>query len=259
MTLVYKDSFDSEVSLGDWVMEGPGIAEISDGRLLLYSKWQPKLEALGDQVDLLEPGGGHYYPFLERWVSETEPENLPKYALGPNKNFSGGHIQYWNTHAHPENFLIRVTFQPANPNPLHMVTFCGRGVNGESVFDASLLPRYGLGGQYMSGDLANYRISYWSGPRGSSHLRRAPGRKLTAQTLGDIPRDAMDRAVQLEIVRWQGRVVFKQDGVTLLDWTDDEPLGDGYFSLRLMAAAKGWYDDYKVYRLDEDPFREAEK
>ena len=106
----------------------------------------------------------------------------------------------------------------------------------------------------MSGDLANYRISYWSGPRGTSHLRRAPGRKLASQNLGDVPRSALEKETQLEVIRWNGRAVFKCDGETLIDWTDEEPLTGGYFSIRLMAAAKGWYDDYEVYQLNEDPF-----
>lgn len=255
-TLVYRNSFDSSETLKDWVMEGPGVAIVEDGRLLLHSKWLPELEMVSDQIDLAEPGGSNYYPFIEEWVKERDPENLHKYILKKAKSstFNGGHMQYWNTQAHPENFLIRLTFKAANPNPLHMLTFSARGVNGEDVFDPVLAPRYGLGGQYMSGDLQNYRISYWSGPRGSSHMRRAPGRRLTAQTLGDLPRYALEREMQLEIIKWNGRVVFKCDGETVINWTDDEPLADGFFSIRLMAAAKGWYDDYEVYQLHEDPF-----
>lgn len=255
-TLVYKSTFDSVDELNNWVMEGPGVAEIDDGRLLLYSKWLPELENVEDEIDLTEPGGSNYYPYIEKWVKEREPENLEKYILKKSKssNFNGGHLQFWNKEAHPENVLIRLKFQPANPNPLHMISFSARGVGGESIFDPSLAPRYGLGGQYMSGELTNYRISYWSGPRGTSHMRRAPGRKLTSQNLGDIPRHALEQEVQLELFRWEGRTVFKCDGETVIDWTDDDPLGDGFFSIRLMAAAKGWYDDYEVYELHEDPF-----
>ena len=136
-----------------------------------------------------------------------------------------------------------------------MITFCGRGLNGEDVFDPKLRPRYGVSTQYMHGDIQNYRISYWTGPRGTINMRRAPGRELTAEVAGDVPTYALDREVQLELIRWQGRIVFKVDGQTLADWTDDAPFGDGFFSLRLMAAAKGWYDDYEVYRLLENPFQ----
>ncbi len=255
-TLVYKSSFDSADELNNWIMEGPGVAEIENGRLLLYSKWLPELEKVADQIDLSEPGGSNYYPFIEKWVKEREPENLEKYILKKTKSssFNGGHMQYWNKQEHPENFLIRLKFQPANPNSLHMLSFCARGVGGESIFDPTLAPRYGLGGQYMSGDLTNYRISYWSGPRGTAHMRRAPGRKLTSQNLGDIPRHALEQEMQLELLRWNGRTVFRCDGETVIDWTDDDPLSDGFFSIRLMAAAKGYYDDYEVYELHEDPF-----
>jgi hypothetical protein len=259
-TLVYKCDFNSAQSLEDWKMEGPGVAEIDEGRLLIHSQWQGDLESVGDEVPLIEPGGEKYYPYIEQWVREREPELLPKYLLdeevGGEKagKFSGGHIQYWNRNPHPENFIIRIKFQAVSPFPLHMVTFCGRGVNGKDVLDPSLNPRFGIAAQYMWGDIRNYRISYWSGKRGTSNMRRAPGRKLTARESGDLPQYALDKEVHLEIVRWNGRVVFKCDGETLVDWTDDDPFDDGFFSLRLMAAAKGWYDDYEVYELHEDPF-----
>jgi len=254
-TLAYKNSFDTPTALNDWSMEGPGVAQVQDGRLLIYSKWQSELEKIDGQVPLIEPGGEKYYPFIKQWVQEREPENLSKYVLDFHKpgQFAGGHIQFWNKQAHSENFIIRLKFQAASPFPLHMVTFCGRGVTGEDVLDPKLNPRFGLAAQYMFGDIQNYRISYWSGTRGTSNMRRAPGRKLTAEEKGDVPAVALEREVQLEIVRWNGRVVFKADGETLVDWTDDEPFGDGFFSLRLMAAAKGWYDDYEVYELHEDP------
>ncbi len=255
-TLVYRNTFDSPESLADWKMEGPGVAKIDGGRLLLHSKWQPELEKLGGKIPLLEPGGEKTYPFIEQWVREQEPENLSNYVLDFHKpdKFAGGHIQYWNKHAHPENFIIRLKFQAASPYPLHMVTFCGRGLNGEGVFDPALRPRFGLAAQYMWGDIRNYRISYWSGTRGTSNMRRAPGRTLTAKVVGDVPKVALERPVQLEIIRWKGRIVIKANGELLVDWTDDKPFGDGYFSLRLMAAAKGWYDNYEVYELHKDPF-----
>ncbi|VGO22326.1 DUF1961 family protein [Pontiella sulfatireligans] len=260
-TLLYKNSFDTPASLADWKMEGPGVAKVEGGRLLIHSKWADDLERLDGQIDLLKDGGGKYYPFIEQWVKEREPESLPKYVLDFHKpgQFSGGHIQFWNKHAHPENFLIRLKFQAANPYPLHMVTFCGRGVNGEDVLDPKLAPRFGLAAQYMYGDIQNYRISYWAGSRGTSNMRRAPGRQLTAEEKGDVPRIALKREVQLEIFRWNGHVVFRCDGEKLVDWIDDEPFGDGFFALRLMASAKGWYDDYEVYELNEDPFAYAGK
>ena len=260
-TLVYRNSFDTPDALNDWVMEGPGVAKVEDGRLLIHSKWQPELEKIDGKIPLIEPGGEKYYPFIEQWVKEREPENIARYTLKIIKpgTFAGGHIQFWNKQAHPENFLIRLKFQAASPYPLHMVSFCGRGVNGEDVLDPKLAPRFGLAAQYMFGDIRNYRISYWSGKRGTSNMRRAPGRKLTAKESGDVPAFALHREVNLEIIRWNGRVVFKADGETLVDWTDDEPFGDGLFSLRLMAAAKGWYDDYEVYELNEDPFNYSGK
>lgn len=263
--LIYRNTFDTPDTLNDWVMEGPGIAEIDHGRLLIHSKWQSDLVSIQDQIPLTEPGGEKFYSFIEQWVKDREPDTLPHYlqpistAKSKAGKFAGGHIQFWNKHAHPENFIIRLKFQAASPYPLHMVTFCGRGLNGEDVLDPKLNPRFGLATQYMHGDIHNYRISYWSGSRGTTNMRRAPGRKLTSEDANDIRAIALDREVQLELIRWKGRVVFKADGEKLVDWTDDEPFADGFFALRLMAAAKGWYDDYEVWELTENPFSPNKK
>ena len=64
-------------------MEGPGVAKIHKGRLLIHSKWQPRLESISDQIPLIEPGGSHYYPFIEQWVKEEEPHHLPQYLHQP--------------------------------------------------------------------------------------------------------------------------------------------------------------------------------
>ena len=255
-SLVYACDFSDPSSLEDWVMEGPGVAVIDDGRLLIHSKWQPMLETVSDEINLVEAGGDQYYPYIRKWVEEQEPQMLDNYLLdkGDKKQFAGGHLQFWNKVPHPENFLIRIRFQAACPFPLHMVTICGLGANGEPVLDPSLAPRFGLGGQYMNGDIQNYRISYWTGTRGTINMRRAPGRVLVDGTDGDLPQDSLTKEVLIELLRWHGKIVFKCDGKTLLEWTDPDPLPAGYFSLRLMAAAKGWYDAYEVYELHADPW-----
>ncbi|HNX52810.1 MAG TPA: DUF1961 family protein [Pontiellaceae bacterium] len=258
--LVYRCTFDTPAALDAWTMEGPGVARIENGQLLIYSKWQPELEAISNQVALIEPGGQNYYPFLESWVKAREPEMLPKYcldrAVGSTKagTFMGGHLQFWNKTPHPDNFLIRIKLKALSPYPLHMLTVCARGLQGESVFDRALEPRYGLEYQYLQNDLANYRVSFWSGLRKSCAMRRAPGRVLVAEQPVDLPADVQQRFVQLELLRWNGRLVFRCDGQTLLEYTDPKPLSGGWFSIRLMAAAKGLYDDYEVYALTEDPF-----
>lgn len=245
--LVYQCDFDHAAALDDWVMEGPGIARIEEGKLLLYSRWQEVLEEQG--VDW--GNGASTYKVLEPIVKEKDPANLEKYYL--NGKFVGGHLQYWNKHAHPENFIIRIKFQPLNERPLHLLTFCGRGVNGEDIFDPALEPRFGLAAQYTMGDLVNYRVSFYAGNRGTINLRRAPGRQLVAKG-EDKTADAYGKPVLLEMVRWNGRMQFSCDGDVVLDWTDPEPLGDGFFSIRLMNMARGYYDDYEVYRLEASPF-----
>ena len=121
-------------------------------------------------------------------------------------------------------------------------------MNGEDVLDPTLKPRFGLAGQYTMGDIVNYRASFFAGKRGTINLRKAPGRELVA-TGEDVTLKALEKTVQLEIVRWNGRFQFRCDGETVIDWIDPEPLGDGFFSIRLMNTARGWYDDYEVYEL----------
>ena len=259
--LIYSNSFDSADDLKDWKMEGPGIAEIQDGKLLIHSKWMNALTDLQKEIpiNLNIPGGQSYYQYLEKWVTEKEPQNLAKYKFKrtdqPTAKFVGGHIQYWNTRVHPENFKITIQFQALNPYPLHMVSFCGNGTNGEDLFSPKLKSRYGLASQYMRGDISNYRISYWSGTRKTCNSRKAPGRILLADDTNELPKSALNKPVLLEIIRWKGRVQFKCDNAILTDWTDTEnPLKSGYFSLRLMATASGLYDDFNIYKLTENPF-----
>jgi len=145
--LLYKNSFDAPEALSDWVMEGPGVAQVEEGRLFIHSKWADDLEGLQGQMDLLKDGGEKYYPFIEQWVKEREPENLDKYVLKKWKpgKFAGGHIQFWNKQAHPENFLIRLTFQAANPYPLaygHLLRpRCERRGRARSRAETAVRPR----------------------------------------------------------------------------------------------------------------------
>lgn len=37
--LLYSCDFEEQNDLNDWIMEGPGIAEIENGKLLLYSEY----------------------------------------------------------------------------------------------------------------------------------------------------------------------------------------------------------------------------
>jgi len=233
--------------LYDWVMEGPGVVKIENGHLLLHSRWQEELEQ--QAVDF--KNGESTYKILEPIVQKKDPDRLEKYYL--NGKFVGGHIQYWNRHPHPENFLIRIRFRPLNNRPLHMLTFCGRGVNGEDILDPALKPRFGLAAQYTMSDLDNYRISFFAGQRGTANLRKAPGRKLVAKG-PDLASTRSETFHALEIIRWQGRLQFRCDGKVVIDWTDPEPLDDGFFSIRLMNMARGYYDDYEVYELKASPF-----
>ena len=253
--LVYRCDFSHERDLDDWVMEGPGVAKIVEGRLLLHSRFQPALEKLVSKNALLPPNRATppvTYRVLENIVKKEDAKNLSRYYR--RDKFVGGHLQYWNKHPHPDDFLIRVKFQASTQRPLHLLSFCGRGIKGEDVFAPSLAPRFGLAAQYTSGDLVNYRLSYFSGDRGTVNFRKSPGKKLVAREK-DTTTKAFNQAVLLEIIRWKGRIQFRCDGKAIIDWIDPAPLKGGFFSIRLMNMARGFYDDYEVYELTKSPFK----
>jgi hypothetical protein len=129
--------------------------------------------------------------------------------------------------------------------------FSCSGKEGQDVFDASLKKRWGLAAQYTKSDLYNYRISFFAPGRGTSNMRKCPGRHLTIKGEDYTLADA--KAVhRLKIVKYKDTIewyINDQLSFRYVDKTEDDYLKGGQAAIRLMVPAKGLYDNYRIYEI----------
>lgn len=215
---VYATTFDDPAVLQDWKLEGGQRMYIEDGHLVLES----------DRETTRSTG-------------------------------KANHLVCWLTKEMPADFLLEFTVCPEKRDRgLNIVFFNARGRGGERIFDSALSPRDGTFSQYHSGDLDNYHISYWSGGRGTSNLRKNHGFHLAA-----VGRDLIETGKEGEfqtvrIYKRGGKVRLTVDGVLSLAYDDDGktwgPIHNhtGWIGLRQMAhTQKCRYGYVKVYPLKE--------
>lgn len=243
--LIYSKDFDSITVLDDWLMEGPGIAQIADGKLLLHSKYATKTQNYLNKQDSVTG----YYDFVEGLMKKDPREEANAYKI--DGRFRGGHIVLWNKHKTPENYILECDFQSLSNYSLHMILFSHLGVNGESVFSHKLKPRNGLAAQYTRSDMVGYRVSYFAPERGTTNLRKSPEKKLLIK--GDdftlIDKEAIHK---LRLIKNGKSIIWQINGETAFEYVENNPekeLGGGYFAIRLMVPAMGLYDNFKLYEI----------
>jgi len=246
--LVYECNFNSETDLEDWKMEGPGIAKVEQGKLLLYSKYFGIVEQFyKENGGSFTGSNSEFYGSVEAGMKEVVPNINDYYYDGI---FRGGHLVYWNTFLTPDNYIIECDFQSLSSNALHMLMFSCLGKEDQNVFDSSLRKRNGVAAQYTKGDLKNYRISFFAPGRGTSNMRKCPGRILTAKG-DDLTLQNPNVVHHLKIVKCNNIVDWFINGELCFRFTDDENnfLKGGTTAIRLMVPAKGLYDNYKIYEI----------
>lgn len=246
--LVYECNFNSDTDFQDWKMEGPGMAQIENGKLLLYSKYFDVVKTY------YQENGGNFTGNNSEFYKVVEPAmkkdvaNIQDYYY--DDIFRGGHLVFWNTFTTPDNYILECDFQSLSPNALHMLMFSCLGIDNQNVFDASLKKRNGVAAQYTKGDLKNYRISFFAPGRGTTNMRKSPGRVLTTKG-DDFTLKNLTGHHHLKIVKYKNTVKWYINDELSFSFTDDENdyLKDGLTAIRLMAPAKGYYDNYKIYEI----------
>lgn len=201
---VYRTSFDDPAVLADWRLEGGKAMRVAGGNLVLESDTQ-----------------------------STQSERV------------AGHLVCWLRREVPADFLLEFTVRPQDrKRGLNIVFFSARGLAGENIFEPPIKPRNGLFEQYHSGDIDNYHISYWSGGRGTSNLRKNKGFYLGA--IGkDLVWDAPEGEFQtVRVYKRGGQIRLTVDDVLSLSFDDDGktygPVLDhsGWIGLRQMAHTR---------------------
>lgn len=249
--------FSSQDQLSDWVVEGPGMAKVVNGTLVLEPEFHSVLRERIDAGELsLENDQAEYQQWLRpameaKYGKEIVDERYVDRRDGRKPVFRGGHFNIWCKQPVYGDFAIEFDVTSLSPAPLHMVMLCAEGLNGESIFDASMPKRVGLASEIMYGPMQQYRISYFSGERGTVNMRRAPGRNMVASAKD--PLQAQDVAYHCRVERKAGSIRYLVDGEEVFTFTDESPLDGGYWGFRIMACGKGEYDNIVVHKLDEKP------
>ena len=250
--LVYSCDFENPSSLNDWVMEGPGVAKIEDGKLLLFSEYyEVAKDYLAKNGAIFTGANGDFYSAVEPAMKKDLGDSIQAYYV--NGVFRGGHFVYWNTFKTPENYIIECDFQSLSENALHMLMFSCFGENGEDVFAPQLKKRFGVAAQYTKSDLYNYRISFFAPGRGTTNMRKCPGRILTVKGDDLSLKNKMGKH-HLKIVKYRDTIEWYIDNQLSFRFKDDSK--DGYLkggqtAIRLMVPAKGWYDNYRIWEIVE--------
>ncbi len=248
--LVYSCDFSNSNSLNDWVMEGPGLASIQNGQLLLYSKYfEAANQFFKTKGQAFSGLGEDYYHYVEAAMRQDIGDAVKDYYY--DGIFRGGHLVYWNTFKTPDNYIIECDFQSLSDNALHMLMFSCTGKNGQKVFEKDLKKRWGVAAQYTKSDLYNYRISFFAPGRGSSNMRKCPGRHLTIKGKDFTLLNKM-QPHHLKIVKYENTISWYIDGQLSFEYIDDMEGGylkGGQTAIRVMVPAKGLYDNYKIYEI----------
>ncbi len=251
--LVYSCNFETQSDLEDWVMEGPGVAEIQDGKLIIYPRYYDAVvDYLKRNNKVFDGLGVNFYEAVEAAMrKDLGEEGVKKYYN--NGEFSGGHIVYWNKFVTPNNYILECDFQSLSEHALHMVMFSVTGMEGEDVFADHLKKRNGVAAQYTQSDLYSYRISFFAPGRDTSNMRKTPGKRQTIKG-PDYTIDDKTKVHHLKIVKYNNTIEWYINGKLSFHFKDDledGPLAGGQTALRLMVPAKGLYDNYKIYEIVE--------
>lgn len=247
--LWYSNTFDSEQSLEDWQMEGPGLASVENGQLLLKSKYADATIDYLQQHQKKEDGGTAYYDFVESLVAYDSSEKVEAYKM--DDQFVGGHLVFWNNTQTPDNYILEFDFQSKSPYALHMIMFSHLGLNGERVFSNELKPRNGLAAQYTKSDMMGYRISYYAPNRHTTHLRKSPEKQLLIKG-EDLSLKDLEAVHHMRLIKVNNKVIWEIDGQPTFEYLEkdeDKVLGGGYFAIRLMVPAIGLYDNFRLWEI----------
>ena len=167
------------------------------------------------------------------------------------------HLVAWLEKEIPGNFYLEFDFRPKNKQQGLAIVFLNtRGIHGESIFAKNLAQRDGTFVQYHSGDLNGYHLSYWSGARNGSNLRKNKGFHLVASGEDPVASDTTDKVRRIGILKDGPSIRYYVDNELALEYTDDgESYGpawthSGWIGLRQMDHAH-WceYDNLSIYPL----------
>jgi hypothetical protein len=217
--LIFQTEMSEAESMEGWVLEGPGIIEYKEGKMIMYSEF-PDI-----------PGSGK------------------------------GHFNFWCPQDFPDNFVIEWDFELLDPHGCAVLQFSAKGVNGEDLLDPSLAPRDGKFGQYTSGDINSYLLTYFFNrqviqtARPYLNLFKNIGNYEIAHGPATIDPDSKEFH-HLQLIKNGDHIQFLVDGKLVINYHDNDlkrwgspALKDGKIGFRQMAGTMVGYKNFKVWNL----------
>lgn len=161
---------------------------------------------------------------------------------------------FWCDKDFPSDMVVQWEMRPVpKERSLAILYFSAIGKNGEDIFDPELAERAGEFHLYHSGDIDNYHISFWSGNRPTSNLRKNRGFYLVQNGPQGIPVDS-DQVHKVTLVKQGGAIQLAVDDRLVIDYVDDGesfgPVhGEGKIGFRQVRWTDAFYRNLRVYKL----------
>lgn len=164
---------------------------------------------------------------------------------------------YWCPEYFPDHIKISWDFYPVREPGLCILFFAADTPEGHGLFSPERALRTGEYSQYHHGDFNALHVSYFRRKAEDErafhvcNLRKSYGFHLVAQGADPLPSVEDARPpYHIEVVKYDGYVCFKIQGLTLFEYQDDGSLGPvlhgGYVGFRQMAPLAAEYSNFKV-------------
>jgi hypothetical protein len=174
------------------------------------------------------------------------------------------HHVYWCPETFPESFVAEWQVQNLNPEAgLLIIFFAATGLEGQDIFDTTLVERDGRFFQYIQGDLKSYHISYYANAehnpdRGSSNLRKNNTFSLLQSGPVGIPTHStavhtiklLKRKEHIRLFVDDREVINYRDRLPVVNGVNiGSPLLGGKIGFRQMRWSHFRYRNFRVYAL----------
>lgn len=164
---------------------------------------------------------------------------------------------YWCDVTFPTNIEIEWEFTPLNERGLCILFFSAAGRGGEDLFDSSLAERTGPYGNYHSGDINAYHISYFrrSYPEERAfrtcNLRKSYGFELLTLSGDPLPNVVdSDEFYSMKVRKYDGEISFYINDLLIFQYHDTEEVWkEGKIGFRQMSPMVAEYANFRVYEL----------
>ena len=218
--LLYDNPLAKAEDVADFVMEGKGVAEFPEGKMRLKTLVREDVQ------------------------DDTQQKT---------------NIVFWCKEEFPSDIIIEFDYLPIYEPGLCILFFSAKGQNGEDLFDPSLNVRTGDYGNYHSGDINCFHLSYFRRKYNNEkrfavcNLRKSYGGHIVCQAPNPIPNvDSCDVPYHLTLVKCKNEVAFYIDDLPIFCWQDDgetfgKLLEGGKIGFRQMSPGIFEYSNLKVY------------